>query len=1011
MAGESSGDDFQSLVEAIISSELVEARIQLIAKLGVALPPEENPDLNALLEFLITLWEGFTCLDVSQCLLNKAILEVTAKYLVGDNFKDLDKFLTLGTKASEWCMKHLKMTLMSTDDSQEDEHYSIFFQLLLDCLKFSEACVSLITRNPILGDELLMDALGKFIWELLNLIKDIMSEFKKIHASTSELLKGVELVLDSVMKLCMAYSEIVHWDQWNQIRDKESTGLDGDGLANSNHVAKLIKCTIEKLSELGTLAADSGGSLVTILNLSWKGVVSLLQLGDGTLAGMINIGEIIMILISLATDSLKCAAEAWCSTLDQMISVTEAKRVFLPIRFYLINAIRISNLYPYQSFSVYQEVTLFILQLRTLRVTFSKEMCLKNVCEAMEKHLKPTSLNLLKSLLNSAQLNEDQKFKILDWLFAVNRVLLSCHSDQDTAVNKVCLNEIFSVSCDAMPTTRKFLLGQISLFIDLLKVSPDLEQIVILRMARKLQWCLDVLVDEEVYSSALVLLVPASSGEGESFVLTWEPFLVSFLHALKIFMIVVSKTEAWSDMELFLLDNSFHPHFLCWEIIMELWCFLVRHAESTTVYSVIDKLCSLYKMIASSDSLLSVHSALRKMARLMCLLLASCSPSTADQVYRFIMTNERSHHSVVMFAALLMEGFQLNSLSDSSRNAATEKIFSEYIHFVDDYIGSSFNSCHSDAFGLPVVALCSALQSMQIEASGIDKNTMKLLLYVVQTYKRSTDSVTKNLCCRLLSEALGIISTAKHLYSNGQMEDIVTELENLFISGPISKEYELHKCKPALASFMSSLGHMKLVENEENVKTSAVCQLFHMLLRERHWALIHLAVSAFGYFAARTSCIELWRFVPSDAALSFDVKSGTKADFGWFMSELKVFLDKETALPTATASCLEQFEFVLKDGVILKELFLKNSDVNMDASQCEIMEVDHVNLPNKKRKLPDSFTSGIELLQNGLKLIGDGLSVWHQDHPDNAELDDKIRIQLSRLDDMVNHLAGFAGCG
>lgn len=541
---------------------------------------------------------------------------------------------------------------------------------------------------------------------------EIVIEFlQKIHSFTSELLKGVESVLDSVMKLCKVYSQTVKWSLCGQITDKDSS-LNTDGAADLDHVAKIIKYTIEKLSKLGTVAADGGGSLVTILNLSWKGVVSLLQLGEGKLAGKINVGEIILTLISLATDSLKCAAETWCSSIDQIISFTEAKRTFLPIKFYLINAVRLSSHYPHQAFSVYQEATLSILLISTLRVTYSRDLSSKNVSEAMEELLKPISLHLLKSLLNSAELNIDQKLKILGWLFIVERSLPSSQLDHDTDMQKGSLEEIFSASIKAMPSPKMLLLGRVVLFIDLLNVSPDLEENVILGITRKLHWCLDVLVDEEVYSSALVLQIPASSGDGKLVARTWKPFLFHLLHALKTLMIVVSKTQAWSEMEMFLLDNFFHPHFLCWEIIMELWCFLVRHAEITTVNAVIDKICSLYKRVASSDSLNSLHCTLRKMARSMCLLLASCPSPTVDRVYRFIMTDDRSRLSAVMCAALLMEGFQMNLLSDNLRIDATEKIFSDYISFVDDYIESPLNSCSSDAFGLPAVALCSALQSM-----------------------------------------------------------------------------------------------------------------------------------------------------------------------------------------------------------------------------------------------------------------------------------------------------------
>jgi len=302
----------------------------------------------------------------------------------------------------------------------------------------------------------------------------------------------------------------------------------------------------------------------------------------------------------------------------------------------------------------------------------------------------------------------------------------------------------------------------------------------------------------------------------------------------------------------------------------------------------------------------------------------------------------------------------------------------------------------------------SFLSCRQIDASFVDEKILKLLSASIQTYKMSADRITKNRCCRLLSEALLIISIAKHLYGKDQMEQVIIELKNLFISGPS----ELQKCKPALASFMSGLGHMEMAECEESVKTCAAWQLYHMLLREKHWALIHLAISAFGYFAARTSCNQLWRFVPSDASLSFDPESGTNTDEERFMSELKVFLEKEMALPTKAVSSSVQFELIIRDGFILKEQFLKNSSpVVEEAPQCKTMDVGGEELSNKKRKLPDGFSRGMELLRSGLKVMGDGLSSWQQDYHDCADLDDKVLTQFSRLEDMVNHLAGLADSG
>ncbi|KAH9612164.1 hypothetical protein KSS87_009817, partial [Heliosperma pusillum] len=173
----SSSDNLQSLMSAIKSSENVETRIQLITKLGVAVPPSDS-DLDSLLEFLVTLWEGFTCLDLSQCMLNKAILDVAGKYIEGCNYSCQKKILILGAQASEWCAKHLKMTLMSSDDSQEDEHYMLFFQLLLECLQFSLGCSALVANNHKLEDDELMVSLDKFICELLSLVKNLATELK-----------------------------------------------------------------------------------------------------------------------------------------------------------------------------------------------------------------------------------------------------------------------------------------------------------------------------------------------------------------------------------------------------------------------------------------------------------------------------------------------------------------------------------------------------------------------------------------------------------------------------------------------------------------------------------------------------------------------------------------------------------------------------------------------------------------------------------------------------------------
>ena len=240
--------------------------------------------------------------------------------------------------------------------------------------------------------------------------------------------------------------------------------MDCEQACITNHIMNITTVTVEKLFELGILAANDGGSLVAILNVSWKGLVTLLQLAKGKLPVKVKIADIIVTLISLVNGSLKCAAEAWFSSSKETVSVTEARRIFVPIKFYLINAVKISSLYPCQAYMVYRELTLCVLMISTFKLLVSHEKLMKNVCEVMAELLEKTSLDLLSSLLNSTDVKQEFKYELLGCLFFDD-----CWSD---VVNKnpvskcrmTSMDEIFSVSCEAMPRSRVLLLGQVALF-------------------------------------------------------------------------------------------------------------------------------------------------------------------------------------------------------------------------------------------------------------------------------------------------------------------------------------------------------------------------------------------------------------------------------------------------------------------------------------------------------------------------------------------------------------------
>ncbi|XVF29183.1 hypothetical protein REPUB_Repub15cG0098200 [Reevesia pubescens] len=798
MESSRSSSELQKLLEAIKISEVVEGRAELIAKL-TDLHLSEQSDVKSVVESLI-------------CMLNKTILHVAANYLDSDISGCLLHFLLLGTKASIWCGKHLKMSVMSTEESPEEEHCSLFYQLLLDYLSFSASSVSSMTRYSILTDKASMEVVEKFILELLNLTKDAISETKNIDSIGAEVLKPAQAVINAVIRLCKEYSQVINWDFSGAEPENNENGMECEQACIANHILNITTVTVEKLFELGILAANDGGSLVAILNVSWKGLVTLLQVAKGKLPIKLKVAEIIVTLISLVNGSLKCAAEAW-SSLKEIVSVTEARRIFVPIKFYLINAIKISSLYPCQAYMVYRDLTLCVLMISTFKLLVSHEKLMKNVSEVMAELLEKTSLDLLSSLLNSNDVKKELKDELLDWLFFDDSWSDGVNENPVSKCRMNSMDEIFSVGCEAMPRSKVLLLGQVALFSSFLRYSFDLEEDVKFLFARKLGWFISIIIDEEVYSSILVSQIPISYVSGKTVELTWEPMFSTLLHALKTFMIVVSSTLAWEELGSFLVKNFLHPHFLCSEIIMELWCFLVRHAEMELVNCIITELCALMKLVASPESVFVPGSNLRKMASSVCMLLSFSNTSVVDCVYSSVVGDDKSQLSSVLYAALVLEGFPLNLMSQNMRSIAKEKIITDYFGFIDSFDDKSLTVSSSE-FEIPVFVLSSSLQSHQVTLSDIEMKTLKFLDAIVRGYRNSVDKLKKEFCCKLLSQTLGIISNLSHLYASEEMEEVILELHNLFVSGPAASDTLLYLCKPGLTLFVAGLSNMGMSESD-----------------------------------------------------------------------------------------------------------------------------------------------------------------------------------------------------
>ena len=519
-------------------------------------------------------------------------------------------------------------------------------------------------------------------------------------------MKVAHTLIDAVIKLCKVRSELVNWEA----SDEKVLSLDKP--TDVGHAINITKCAIEKLSQIGVLAANDGGNSVSILNVSWKGVVSLLQTGGGRFAE-VNVANIVLTLLAMITEPLKCAAEAWSSSLKETISVTEAKRIFVPVKFYLINAVKICSMYPHQAYTVYKEITLSVLMITSFWIFVSNENLLKCASSVITELLEETTLDLVLSLLHSDKLKLEQKLEVLDWLFGTAG---DSHSVLDGPAFADCnlawVNEIFCNACEGMSRARILIIGRVALFINFLRYSFRFDEDMKVAIVRKLHWFLDILIEGDVYSHMLVLQLPLLYGSGKTTQLVWQPMFTSLLQAFKTFMIAVSSSTAWGELESFLLENFFHPHFLCWEIVMECWCFALRHAEAQMANSIISKLCLLLKMLASSKSVFLSYSSFRKLARSICLLLTFGAQSMVNQVFMSLVGDGRSQQSLILCLALFTEGFPFDLLTDELRNTSIQRILSDYFDFIDNFDETSLEACPAGLFGIPVFILSASLQSL-----------------------------------------------------------------------------------------------------------------------------------------------------------------------------------------------------------------------------------------------------------------------------------------------------------
>jgi hypothetical protein len=145
--------------------------------------------------------------------------------------------------------------------------------------------------------------------------------------------------------------------------------------------------------------------------------------------------------------------------------------------------------------------------------------------------------------------------------------------------------------------------------------------------------------------------------------------------------------------------------------------------------------------------------------------------------------------------------------------------------------------------------------------------------------------------------ALRLLIAAQQHVPPGQLWALLPSLLAFSKSAAQSGSVVPPSLKPAIADFLATLSSVPMPDSGPELQ--ALVELYHVLLREDHWALAHLALVSFSHFAATSPYVDLWRLVPTDAVagrfegnLAGDSLSDSGQELDGFMRSLQAFLER-----------------------------------------------------------------------------------------------------------------------
>lgn len=455
--------------------------------------------------------------------------------------------------------------------------------------------------------------------------------------------------------------------------------------AGTSEVLQIVKSAMISLQELGTCSANveweklhvTGGKNITILNLTWKSCVAMLSQSEEAhmiIATVVDINDLIALLISHATYSLRQAAEVWLRQPSNPAGISsdlkEAKfrKQCILVKFFFTLATKVCGYYPNQSTTLRIIIVDSILKVAALLFAHSEETSLpKQAIELLSEVAAPAAFGLLPTFFSGSDVDISLKIPFLQCItteYTTPQAVESLNSDGKKPDTEVLLS-VWDKKVGSLT-------GRVALFLHLLQCSRSYGLEVLLELAKRMEWVLDSMTEEGVYAALMqVQILPTVVSDSARKPL-WELMYLWVLRSLETFVAVsVSSPEAWMEVEEFLFQFSLHPCALCGELIKHVWCFIAKHSEAVLIQGHISTLVSLLRSVASEED--AQQQVVKRLAQLVCAVVRAAPKAGASHLYSLVFHEDpfATSSSSAVASALLQEGFSLRLLREGSRKSST----------------------------------------------------------------------------------------------------------------------------------------------------------------------------------------------------------------------------------------------------------------------------------------------------------------------------------------------------